>query len=123
MHVVAPDRSRPMSAAALTADGKRGRSDKVIDNGIAPDEAARRIIDAVAANQREIIVAEGMEEAMGELRRSRTSCSTRSRAWSPRVYGQDEGGELIMGLAQQRVALANGIELDVPTRGRAMRRY
>ncbi len=42
----------------------------MIDNGIAPDEAAKRIVDAVEANQREIIVAEGVEEAMGELRRT-----------------------------------------------------
>ncbi len=72
VHVVCPGSvATDVSRNALTADGsKRGRSDKVIDNGIAPDEAARRIIDAVAANQREIIVAEGVEEAMGELRRT-----------------------------------------------------
>ena len=72
VHVVCPGSvATDVSRNALTADGsKRGRSDKVIDNGIAPDEAARRIIDAVAANQREIIVAEGMEEAMGEMRRT-----------------------------------------------------
>lgn len=72
VHVVCPGSvATDVSRNALTADGtKRGRSDKVIDNGIAPDEAAQRIIDAVEANQREIIVAEGMEEAMGELRRT-----------------------------------------------------
>ena len=60
-----------VSRNALTADGsKRGRSDKVIDNGIDAAEAASRIVSAVEANQREIIVAEDMEEAMGELRRT-----------------------------------------------------
>ncbi|WP_370189172.1 SDR family NAD(P)-dependent oxidoreductase [Qipengyuania sp.] len=72
VHVVCPGSvATDVSRNALTADGsKRGRSDTVIDNGIAPAEAARRIIDAVAAGQREIIVAEGMEEAMGEMRRT-----------------------------------------------------
>jgi dehydrogenase/reductase SDR family protein 7B len=72
VHVVCPGSvATDVSRNALTADGsKRGRSDKVIDNGIAPDEAAKRIVDAVKANQREIIVAEGVEEAMGELRRT-----------------------------------------------------
>jgi len=72
VHVVCPGSvATAVSRNALTADGsKRGRSDKVIDNGIAPDEAAKRIVDAVKANQREIIVAEGVEEAMGELRRT-----------------------------------------------------
>ena len=72
VHVVCPGSvATDVSRNALTADGsKRGRSDKVIDNGIDPAEAASRIVSAVEANQREIIVAEGMEEAMGELRRT-----------------------------------------------------
>ena len=72
VHVVCPGSvATDVSRNALTADGsKRGRSDKVIDNGIALDEAAKRIVDAVEANQREIIVAEGVEEARGELRRT-----------------------------------------------------
>lgn len=60
-----------ISRNALTSDGsKRGRSDKAIDEGIQPAEAASTIIDAVALNQREIIVANGMEEALGEMRRT-----------------------------------------------------
>ena len=60
-----------VSRNALTADGSaRGRSDKAIDEGIAPDEAARQMLDGIAAGQREIIVAEGMELAMGEMRRT-----------------------------------------------------
>ena len=59
VHVVCPGSvATDVSRNALTADGsKRGRSDKMIDNGIAPNEAAKRIVDAVEANQREIIVA------------------------------------------------------------------
>lgn len=60
-----------VSRNALNADGsKRGRSDRVIDNGIAPDDAARTMLDAMAASEREIIVAEGAEKAMGEMRRT-----------------------------------------------------
>lgn len=72
VHVIYPGSiATDVSRNALTADGtKRGRSDKVIDEGISPDDAARRMIDAVALGQREIIVAEGMEEAMGEMRRT-----------------------------------------------------
>ncbi len=72
VHVVCPGSvATDVSRNALTSDGsKRGRSDKVIDNGIPPTEAAQRIIDAVQAGQREIIVANGVEEAMGEMRRT-----------------------------------------------------
>lgn len=60
-----------VSRNALTADGtKRGRSDKVIDEGIRPADAAKTMIDAVEKGEREIIVAEGMEQAMGEARRT-----------------------------------------------------
>ncbi|MCR9179610.1 MAG: SDR family NAD(P)-dependent oxidoreductase [Erythrobacteraceae bacterium] len=56
---------------ALTADGtKRGRSDKAIEEGIPADVAAREMLDAIAAGTREIIVAQGGEKAMGELRRT-----------------------------------------------------
>jgi dehydrogenase/reductase SDR family member 7B len=56
---------------ALTADGtKRGRSDKVIDEGIPAADAAKAMLDAMAAGEREIIVAQDMEAGMGELRRT-----------------------------------------------------
>lgn len=59
-----------VSRNALTADGtRRGVSDKVIDNGIEPDVAVTQMIDEMLAGQREIIVAEGLEKAMGEGRR------------------------------------------------------
>ncbi|WP_296718264.1 SDR family NAD(P)-dependent oxidoreductase [Erythrobacter sp.] len=60
-----------VSRNALTADGTaRGRSDKAIDEGIRADVAARAMLDGMAAGMREIIVAEGAEQAMGELRRT-----------------------------------------------------
>jgi short-subunit dehydrogenase len=60
-----------VSRNALTADGsKRGRSDKAIDEGIPADVAARTMLDGIAAGDREIIVAEGAERAMGEMRRT-----------------------------------------------------
>ena len=60
-----------VSRNALTGEGAaRGRSDKAIDNGIPADEAARTMLDGIARGEREIIVAQGMEEGMGELRRT-----------------------------------------------------
>lgn len=72
VHVVCPGSvATNVSRNALNADGSpRGTSDKAIDNGIPADDAARRIVDAIELNSREIIVAAGMEEAMGELRRT-----------------------------------------------------
>lgn len=60
-----------VSRNALTADGsKRGRSDKAIDEGIPADVAAGAMLDGITAGDREIIVADGAENAMGELRRT-----------------------------------------------------
>lgn len=60
-----------VSRNALNADGtQRGRSDKAIDEGIPADAAARTMLDGIAKGEREIIVAEGMELAMGEARRT-----------------------------------------------------
>lgn len=60
-----------VSRNALTGEGTaRGRSDKAIDNGIPADEAARTMLDGIANGEREIIVAQGMELSMGELRRT-----------------------------------------------------
>ncbi|MBL8657498.1 MAG: SDR family NAD(P)-dependent oxidoreductase [Altererythrobacter sp.] len=72
VHVVCPGSvATDVSRNALTGGGAaRGKSDKAIDEGIPPAEAAQAILDAVAAGQREIVVARGMEEAMGELRRT-----------------------------------------------------
>lgn len=72
VHVVCPGSvATDVSRNALTGAGQaRGKSDKAIDNGIPPAEAAKTIVDAMAAGQREIVVARGVEEAMGELRRT-----------------------------------------------------
>ena len=72
VHVIYPGSiATDVSRNALTADGsKRGRSDKVIDEGIRPEDAAKTMLDAMANGEREIIVAQGMEEQMGEMRRT-----------------------------------------------------
>ena len=72
VHCIFPGSIRTdVSRNALTADGTvRGKSDKAIDEGIDPADAARTMVDAMALNQREIIVARGLEEAMGEARRT-----------------------------------------------------
>src|SRR5207244_2147173 len=71
VHVIYPGSvATNVSRNALTADGsERGRSDSIIDNGISADEAARTMLDAVDAGEREIIIAEGMERVIGEARR------------------------------------------------------
>jgi len=70
--VVAPGSVRTnVSRNALTAHGSvRGTSDKAIDNGLPPEEAARQILTALDEGKREIVVAEGMEAAIPALRRS-----------------------------------------------------
>jgi len=72
VHAIYPGSIRTdVSRNALTADGSaRGRSDKVIDEGIDPDVAAAEMLDAIAAGTREIIVAQRGEKAMGEMRRT-----------------------------------------------------
>jgi len=72
VHVVVPGSiATNVSRNALTADGsQRGKSDKAIDNGIPADAAAKTMVDAIVAGQREIIVANGVEEQMGEIRRT-----------------------------------------------------
>ncbi|QYU68819.1 SDR family NAD(P)-dependent oxidoreductase [Leptolyngbya sp. 15MV] len=72
VHVIYPGSvATDVARNALTAHGeKRGRSDKAIDEGIPVDEAARTMLDGVANGEREIIVARGMELAMGEARRT-----------------------------------------------------
>lgn len=72
VHCIFPGSIRTdVSRNALTADGSaRGKSDKTIDEGIDPAEAAKTMVGAMDLNQREIVVARGMEEAMGEARRT-----------------------------------------------------
>ena len=72
VHVVYPGSvATAVARNALLADGSpRGRSDTAIDEGIPPGEAAATMLDAIAAGEREIIVARKAEEQMGELRRT-----------------------------------------------------
>ena len=58
-----------VAANALQGDGSaRGSSDANIDAGMDPAECARRILDAVAAGARELVVAEGAEAFAAGLR-------------------------------------------------------
>ena len=72
VHVLVPGSIRTdVSRNALTADGSaRGASDKTIDNGIDPDVAAADMLAAMLAGEREIVIAEGAEAQMGEMRRT-----------------------------------------------------
>ncbi|MHA7818982.1 MAG: SDR family NAD(P)-dependent oxidoreductase [Erythrobacter sp.] len=72
VHVIYPGSvATNVSRNALKGDGnKRGVSDKVIDEGIPAAEAAGAMLDGIAGGEREIIVAEGAELAMGEMRRT-----------------------------------------------------
>ena len=55
----------------MTGDGsERRRSDAIIDNGIPATDAAKAIADGIAAGTREIIVARGGEQGLGEQRRT-----------------------------------------------------
>lgn len=70
--VVAPGSVRTeVSKNSLDANAKaRGFSDAAIDNGMDPAVAAARILDAVAAGTRELILAEGGEADSARLRRA-----------------------------------------------------
>lgn len=72
VYVVCPGSvATDVSRNALQADGsRRGVSDKAIDGGLPPGEAAREMLDAILRGEREIIVARGFEQAMGETRRT-----------------------------------------------------
>jgi short-subunit dehydrogenase len=72
VHMIYPGSvATDVSRNALTSDGSaRGVSDKVIDEGIPAPEAAGIMLNAIAKGEREIIVARGMEEQMGEARRT-----------------------------------------------------
>lgn len=72
VHTIFPGSIRTaVSRNALTADGTaRGKSDKAIDEGIDPDDAAAEMLDAMASGTREILIAREAERAMGEARRA-----------------------------------------------------
>jgi len=70
--VVAPGSVKTnVSKNALDANANmRGVSDAAIDNGMDPQIAAERVLDAVTTGKRELILAEGMEAEMVRLRRA-----------------------------------------------------
>lgn len=72
VHVIAPGSVRTeVSRNALTADGSaRGKSDKAIDNGLDPMMVAREIVTRMANGEREIVVAQGAEQELAEMRRT-----------------------------------------------------
>lgn len=72
VHVIYPGSvATDVSRNAMVGDGsKRGRSDKAIDEGIPAPDAAKTMLDGIANGEREIIVAQGAELAMGEARRT-----------------------------------------------------
>jgi len=72
VHVVAPGSVRTeVSRNALSADGSaRGVSDRAIDNGLDPDAVAADMLARIAAGEREIVIATGIEQQMGETRRT-----------------------------------------------------
>lgn len=60
-----------VSRNAMTKDGdRRGKSDDVIDNGMPPEDCARQILDAVDNNVPELIIADGPELLMAQMRQS-----------------------------------------------------
>jgi short-subunit dehydrogenase len=70
--VVAPGSVRTnVSKNALDATAQtRGVSDAAIDNGMDPAVAATRMLDALKAGERELILAEGMEGELAKMRRA-----------------------------------------------------
>lgn len=70
VHTVLPGSVQTqVSANALGADGKKhGKTNSAIANGIPVDECATRILQGVADNVPEILVADGMEENLAKMR-------------------------------------------------------
>lgn len=96
VHVIAPGSIRTnVSRNALAADGqRRGVSDNAIENGLDPDDAVSRMLEAIAADEREIIVAEGMELQIGELRRTPDALHDRMAAVVAAGYAQKMNAEM-----------------------------
>lgn len=90
VHVIAPGSIRTgVSRNALTADGSaRGVSDDAIDNGMDPAEAARRMLAAMAAGEREIVVAEGLEAWLAEQTRTPDAVFDRIAGFMAAGYAQ-----------------------------------
>jgi len=84
-----------VSRNALTKDGdSRGKSDAVIDNGMEPAECARQILDAVANNVPELIIAEGPELMIAKLRQSDPEqCFAMTGAMGAQIAEKYEAGD------------------------------
>lgn len=102
VHVIAPGSIRTnVSRNALAADGsKRGVSDKAIENGLDPDAAVARMLEAIAADERETIVAEGMELQIGELRRTPDALHDQMAAVVAAGYAQKMDAQMEEGASQ-----------------------
>lgn len=72
VHVIAPGSVRTnVSRNALNGDGsRRGVSDPVIDAGMPPEDAAKAIVEAIAQEKRELVLAKGVEYDIVVQRRS-----------------------------------------------------
>jgi short-subunit dehydrogenase len=90
VHVIAPGSIRTnVSRNAVTADGSaRGYSDSAIDNGLEPDQAAGAMLDKMAAGEREIVVARGVEEQMAEATRTPDAMFDQVAAFMAQGYAQ-----------------------------------
>jgi dehydrogenase/reductase SDR family member 7B len=90
VHTIYPGSIRTnVSRNALNADGSaRGVSDKAIDNGIDPAVAVAQMLAEMLAGNREIIVAEGAEQQMGELRRTPDALLDQVGALMARGYAE-----------------------------------
>jgi short-subunit dehydrogenase len=90
VHVIAPGSIRTgVSRNALTADGTpRGISDSAIDNGMDADLAAATMLTAIAAGEREIVVAEGIEQWLAEQTRTPEAVFDRVAGFMAAGYAQ-----------------------------------
>lgn len=94
--VVAPGSVKTnVSKNALDANAQtRGVSDAAIENGMDPAVAAERILEAVAAGKRELILAEGMEAEIVRLRRTDPDTAfTQMAALVAAGYAQQMGAQ------------------------------
>ncbi len=84
-----------VSRNALTKEGeRRGKSDPAIDNGMEPAECARQILEAVISNVPELIIAEGIELNIAELRQSDPEkCFAMTAAMGAQIAGKYEEGD------------------------------
>jgi short-subunit dehydrogenase len=90
VHVIAPGSIRTgVSRNALTADGTpRGISDPAIDNGMDADLAAATMLTAICAGEREIVIAEGIEQWLAEQTRTPEALFDRVAAFMAAGYAQ-----------------------------------